>query len=113
MYAVPAILIGLVGLLFIAVGVLGATGTLPRNRWVGYRLSSVVKSEDAWKRGHRAGAVPALVAGLVSIVCALGIAINAHTEKQLLLWIAGFVVASQASLIAGMAAASRAADRRG
>lgn len=47
---------------------LAAVGRLGRNRFVGIRTATTLVSDDAWKRAHRAGLMPACVG---ASVCAL------------------------------------------
>ncbi len=50
------------GVLLLVTGILGVTGRLPKNDWVGLRLHEVMRDEASWRGGHRAGG-PWLVAG--------------------------------------------------
>jgi uncharacterized membrane protein len=50
------------GVLLLVTGVLGVTGLLPKNDWVGLRLHEVMRDTETWRAGHRAGG-PILVAG--------------------------------------------------
>ena len=52
----------------LAVGVLGARSRLRRNRWIGIRTPATMRSEPAFARAHRVGAVPAGAAGVVALM---------------------------------------------
>ncbi|KJL34305.1 SdpI family protein [Microbacterium azadirachtae] len=47
---------------------LAAAGSLGRNRFIGIRTAATLSSDDAWKRAHRAGLLPA---GVGAFICAL------------------------------------------
>ena len=57
----------LFGLLLATTGVLGTTGRLPRNDWVGIRMHVVMSSDAAWRVGHRAGGPWLLAGGLEAL----------------------------------------------
>jgi uncharacterized membrane protein len=57
------------GVLLLVTGVLGVMGRLPKNDWVGLRLHEVMRDEQTWRAGHRAGG-PWLVAG--GLICTVG-----------------------------------------
>jgi len=52
------------GVILIVVGRLAAMGRLPRNPLVGIRLPSTLRSQEAWRAGHVAGATALTVAGI-------------------------------------------------
>lgn len=58
-----------------ALAVLTATGTVGRNRFVGVRMPTTMRSDDAWRRAHRAALVPTVIAGAVtSATCVVSVA---------------------------------------
>lgn len=57
----------LVGLLLLAVAVLGARGRLPRNRWVGVRTAETLRSDGAFLLANRVAAAPLGAAGAVAV----------------------------------------------
>jgi uncharacterized membrane protein len=52
------------GVILIVVGRLAAMGRLPRNPLVGIRIPSTLRSKEAWRVGHVAGATALTVAGV-------------------------------------------------
>ncbi|HEU0205710.1 MAG TPA: SdpI family protein [Pseudolysinimonas sp.] len=68
-----AIILPLAILLMAVVSQLGGTGRLPRNGFLGLRIPSTLASDDAWRAGHRAAALPAwcgfAAAAVVAVVC--------------------------------------------
>ena len=62
------------GLVMIALGRLSATGRLPRNVFAGIRIPSTMRSDDAWRAGHRAAASALTASGVGPLVVAAIIA---------------------------------------
>lgn len=83
--------------------------TLPRNFWIGIRTAATLRSDDAWRAGHAAAAVPLSVGGIGLIVAAAA-AVFAGEEHAVVAAMAGcaWVVVW---LIIGSVAAGKAASR--
>ncbi|MFZ2273244.1 SdpI family protein [Corynebacterium variabile] len=71
---VLSVLVFVLGIAVLVTGLMGLTGTLPGNRWVGLRIPEVRKSKDMWVTGHRiagpfwtGAGVALLLSGLVSL----------------------------------------------
>lgn len=71
---VLSVLLFVLGIAVLVTGLMGLTGTLPGNRWVGLRIPEVRKSKDMWVTGHRiagpfwtGAGVALLFGGLVSL----------------------------------------------
>lgn len=71
---VLSVLLFILGAAVLVTGLMGLTGTLPGNRWVGLRIPEVRKSEELWTTGHRivgpfwtGAGVAVLLGGLVSL----------------------------------------------
>jgi hypothetical protein len=68
---VPRLIVGsllvLVGLLLLAVAVLGARESLPRNRWAGVRTAETLRSDAAFLLANRVAAAPLGAAGAVAV----------------------------------------------
>lgn len=47
----------------------GSRGTLPRNRWIGIRLSFALSSDEAWVAAHKAALGWGIIAALDVIIC--------------------------------------------
>lgn len=62
------VLLVLIGLLLLAIAVLGSRGTLRRNRWIGIRTPATLRSDASFRLAHRAGAAPLGAAGAVAVV---------------------------------------------
>ena len=50
---VLSVLLFILGAAVLITGLMGLTGTLPGNRWVGLRIPEVRKSKELWTTGHR------------------------------------------------------------
>ncbi len=55
---------------------LGSQRRLPRNRIVGIRLPSTLRSDEAWTTAHVAAAVPFGLGGGIVCTCGIGILVN-------------------------------------
>lgn len=66
-----AVLFLILAVASVAVIALAAAGVLHRNRVVGIRTSVTLSSDDAWRRGHRAGLLPASIGSILSATFAL------------------------------------------
>ncbi|UAJ79158.1 SdpI family protein [Leifsonia sp. ZF2019] len=106
-------LIGLAIVLILVVG-LCAGGTIGANRGIGIRLPATRLSESAWRAGHRAALLPAIVGGGVVIVIA-GVGL-AYPDLQPAMQVIGIVLflgtLTWATLCANNAARALADDRR-
>lgn len=60
-----------VGLATVAVAVMAANGSLPRNRIVGMRTRATLASDAAWQAAHRASAWSLAAAGVISVALGL------------------------------------------
>jgi len=82
---------------------------LPMNFWIGIRTATTLRSEEAWRAGHAAAAVPISVGGIGLIVAAAA-AVFAGEEDAVYVAMAGcaWIVVW---LIIGSFAAGRAASR--
>ena len=105
-------LIGLAIALALTVG-LCAGGTIRANRGIGIRLPATRMSETAWRAGHRAALLPAIVgSGVVIVVAGLGLA---YRDLQPVLQVAGimlFLGTLLCSTLCANDAARRTADDR-
>lgn len=67
----PRLIVGslflLVGLVLLAVAVLGARGRLTRNRWIGVRTPATLASDAAFRHANRVAAAPLGAAGGVAV----------------------------------------------
>ncbi|MEU6699968.1 MULTISPECIES: SdpI family protein [Pseudonocardia] len=65
---VLAVLLLLAGAVLVVLAVLGASGRLPRNRFVGVRTPSSLRTADAFALANRVAARPLGAAGLIGLV---------------------------------------------
>lgn len=82
---------------------------LPMNFWIGIRTATTLRSEEAWRAGHAAAAVPISVGG-IGLIVAVAAAVFAGEEYAVYAAMAGcaWIVVW---LIIGSVAAGRAASR--
>lgn len=111
MNIICAAVLGVVGVMLLAMGVLGRLERLPRNALIGYRLPVLLESDGAWRRGHRAAWVPTVIAGAACLVGAIG-ACASRSDDALSLWALGVCTAILALCILGLVLAVRAAGGR-
>lgn len=71
-----AVKLGLSGAVMVALGRAAARGRLPRNLFVGIRIPSTLRSDQAWRAGHLAAASALTVSGIGPIVVAALIALT-------------------------------------
>jgi uncharacterized membrane protein len=71
-----AIRSGLGGVIVVVLGRMAATGRLPRNIFAGIRIPSTLRSDEAWRAGHRAAASALTTAGFGPIVVAVIVAVK-------------------------------------
>lgn len=71
----------------VGVGRLAATGRLPRNLVAGIRIPSTLRSDEAWRAGHRRAAAALTTSGLGPVVVALIVTVSKpqHDGQELLL----------------------------
>jgi len=86
------IIVGLTGLLFIILGRMAATGRLPRNGFVGIRLPSTMRSDDAWMAGHRAASTSLTISGVGPVALGvIAVATNRGRSGDTVLLVIGLV----------------------
>jgi uncharacterized membrane protein len=80
---------GLSGIIAVAVGRAAAAGRLPRNPFVGIRIPSTLRSDEAWRSGHRAAASSLTASGIGPIAVATIVAVTKPEPRAqaVLIWI--------------------------
>lgn len=93
-----AIALGVGGVVSIGLGRMAAAGRLPRNILAGIRIPSTMRSDEAWRAGHRAASSALTVAGLGPVVAAGVVVVTrpSHEARTVLLrtangWLLGWV----------------------
>ena len=71
-----------VGLVVIALGRMAAAGKLPRNLLAGIRIPSTMRSDEAWRSGHKAASKSLTVAGLGPVLAALATMVASFNEPD-------------------------------
>jgi hypothetical protein len=69
-----AIRFGFGGVVVVGLGRMAAAGRLPRNLFAGIRLPSTLRSDEAWRAGHRTAASALTAAGFGPVVVAVIVA---------------------------------------
>ncbi len=93
-----AIRFGFGGVIVVVLGRMAAKERLPRNIFAGIRIPSTMRSDEAWRAGHRAAASALTVAGAGPVVIAVIVgAKNPGREVQTVLsriatgWLLGWI----------------------
>ncbi|RKT51813.1 SdpI family protein [Saccharothrix australiensis] len=106
MNIVLLVVLGLVGVAFVAVGVLGMRGRLHRNRFFGVRTKATLRDDEAFTLANRIAAVPTLVAGAIALATGVAVALNAETALVVgALGLVGSLVIASAGGVLGHRAA--------
>jgi uncharacterized membrane protein len=64
----------LLGVVMVLLGAYGAAGRLRYGHWAGLRLPSTLKSERAWRAGHRAGSAWMIAGGAAGVAAGAALA---------------------------------------
>ncbi|MCG8917984.1 SdpI family protein [Actinokineospora sp. PR83] len=97
------------GLPLLAVGFLGLTERLPRNRFGGVRTPATLRSDEAFRVGNKVAGLPTLVAGAVGVLGAVAAWAMPGTGGLLVVALIAFV-GLVAITLAGGVLGNRAAD---
>ncbi|MEU5690596.1 SdpI family protein [Actinosynnema sp. NPDC020468] len=106
MNIVLLVVLGLVGVAFVATGFLGVRGRLRPNRFFGVRTAATLRDEETFAVANRISGVPILVAGLVALASGVVVAVNPSTALVVgLVGLVGtLVIAAAGSVVAHRAA---------
>lgn len=95
------VLLALAGALLLATAWLGARGRLRRNKVLGIRVPSTLRSDAAWAAAHRAAAAPFAAAGVVALLGAVAAA-GASDETTPPIAIVTVTLVTAATVVAGV-----------
>ncbi|UTX53803.1 SdpI family protein [Leucobacter aridicollis] len=93
----------------ISVILLGATGRIRRNRYVGVRTRHTLKSDEGWIAGHRAIVGPTLILLLPTAIILIGSAATSSKVRSALVALSAALIIATALI--GSVTAERAAKR--
>ncbi len=100
MTSAVAILLLILAVASVLVIGLAASGDLKRNRIIGIRTAATLSSDDAWRRGHRAGLLPAGIgAGTSAAFAVAGLVTAAAPRTDVLAQV--MVACSIVAILAG------------
>lgn len=103
-----AVVQALVGVAFATVGVLGLSGRLRRNPFVGVRTKAAMRDDETFALANRVAGVPNAGAGAVALVCAVAVLFAPSAVTTLVVGVIG-LAGSVALAVAGGLAGHRAA----
>ncbi|NUT47515.1 MAG: SdpI family protein, partial [Saccharothrix sp.] len=83
------VVLGLIGVAFATVGVLGARGRLNRNRFFGVRTKATLRDDEAFALANKVAGVPNAAAGAIALVA--GAATAANPTSALVIGLVGLV----------------------
>ncbi len=106
MNIVLLVVLGLVGVAFGTIGVLGLRGRLHRNRFFGVRTKATLRDDETFALANRIAGVPTLVAGAIALVAAAAVAMNPTTALVVgLIGLVGALLIASAGGVLGHRAA--------
>ncbi|MFZ0171822.1 MAG: SdpI family protein [Acidimicrobiales bacterium] len=86
------IILGITGVIVITLARMAAASRLPRNGFVGIRLPSTMRSDEAWIAGHRAASTSMTISGIAPVAFAVtAAAADPGRSKDTVLLIVGLV----------------------
>ncbi|MEQ3554985.1 SdpI family protein [Pseudonocardia nematodicida] len=97
---VLAVLLVAVGAVLVLLAVLGATGKLPRNRYVGVRTPDSLRTADAFILANRVAAAPVGAAGAIGLVG--GVALLFTERGGATPWVLAVIAVAGLVVLAGL-----------
>ncbi|MFT7835285.1 SdpI family protein [Saccharothrix sp. BKS2] len=98
-----AVVLGLVGVAFAAIGSLGLRGRLRRNPLVGVRTKAALRDDEAFALANRVAGVPNAGAGAVALVCGLVVLFAPTPATALVVSLIGLIGAVALAVAGGLA----------
>ncbi|WP_053714523.1 SdpI family protein [Saccharothrix sp. NRRL B-16348] len=106
MNIVLPVVLGLIGVAFATVGVLGVRGRLQRNRFFGVRTKATLRDDETFALANKVAGVPNTAAGAIALVAAVAAAVNPALALVIgLVGLVGSVVVASAGGVLGHRAA--------
>ncbi|SDS40710.1 SdpI family protein [Microlunatus soli] len=99
--------VAMVGL--VAISRLLGNGTIGQGAMIGFRLPPLLRSDEAWLRGHRAAVLPMTVAGAIGILALIASVLLSGTVLPYLVALGTAIVALVAGIVVATVRAVRAA----
>lgn len=100
------VVLGLIGVAFATVGVLGVRGRLQRNRFFGVRTKATLRDDETFALANKVAGVPNSAAGAIALVAAVAAAVNPSLALVIgLVGLVGSVVVASAGGVLGHRAA--------
>ncbi|KOX35378.1 hypothetical protein ADK67_01655 [Saccharothrix sp. NRRL B-16348] len=100
------VVLGLIGVAFATVGVLGVRGRLQRNRFFGVRTKATLRDDETFALANKVAGVPNTAAGAIALVAAVAAAVNPALALVIgLVGLVGSVVVASAGGVLGHRAA--------
>lgn len=104
-----AVLLSLATVGLVTISRLLGNGTIGQGAMIGFRLRPLLRSDDAWLRGHQATVVPMTVAGVAGVVALICSVLLSQTVLPYLIALGTALVALVAGIVVATVRAVHAA----
>ncbi|QQQ76442.1 SdpI family protein [Saccharothrix sp. 6-C] len=106
MNIVLPVVLGLIGVAFATIGLLGVRGRLRRNRFFGVRTKATLRDDETFALANKIAGVPNAAAGAIALVAAVAAAVNPALSLVIgLVGLVGSIVVAGAGGVLGHRAA--------
>lgn len=93
----------------VAISRLLGSGTIGQGAMIGFRLPPLLRSDEAWMRGHQAAVAPMTVAGVIGILALIGSVLLSGTVMPYLVALATALLALVIGIVVATVRAVRTA----